>query len=77
MPSQLAADATGLPVVAGPIEATAAGNILMQAMALGEIKSLEEARQLIRRSFPVVVYEPHDKGPCDDVYGRFNEIVVN
>ncbi len=74
---QLAADATGLPVVAGPIEATAAGNILMQAMALGEIKSLEEARQLIRRSFPVVVYEPHDKGPCDDVYGRFNEIVVN
>ena len=74
---QLAADATGLPVVAGPIEATAAGNILMQAMALGDIKSLEEARQLIRRSFPVKVYEPHAKGPWDDVYGKFNDLVVN
>ena len=64
-------------MVAGPIEATAAGNILMQAMAFGEIKSLEEARQLIRRSFPVKVYEPPDKGPCDDVYGKFNDLVVN
>ncbi|HHV93994.1 MAG TPA: rhamnulokinase [Firmicutes bacterium] len=73
---QLAADATGLPVVAGPIEATAAGNILMQAMALGEIKSLEEARQLIRRSFPVKVYEPQDKGPWDQVYPKFNALVV-
>jgi hypothetical protein len=46
-------------------------------MALGEIRSLEEARQMVRRSFPVKVYEPQDKGPWDDVYGKFNDLVVN
>ncbi len=74
---QLAADATGLTVVAGPIEATATGNILMQAMALGDINSLAEARQLVRRSFPVKMYEPQDKGPWDDVYDKFNDLVVS
>ena len=49
--SQFAADAIGRPVVAGPIEATAAGNILMQMLATGAIASLAEGRQVIRRSF--------------------------
>lgn len=74
---QLTADATGLPVVAGPIEATAVGNILMQAMALGEIGSIQEGRQLVRSSFPVQVYESQAKEPWDDVYPRFAELVVN
>lgn len=74
---QLAADATGLPVVAGPIEATAVGNILMQAMALGEIGSIGEARQVVRSSFPVRVYEPQAKEPWDDIYPQFARLVVN
>ena len=49
--SQLAANAIGRPVVAGPIEATAAGNILMQMLATGAIGSLAEGRAVIRRSF--------------------------
>ena len=50
--NQFTADATGLPVVAGPVEATAAGNILVQAMALGRIGSLEEGRAIIREFIP-------------------------
>jgi rhamnulokinase len=72
---QLAADATGLPVIAGPVEATAVGNILMQAMALGEISSMGEARQLVRDSFPVRMYEPQARAPWDDVYGKFCDLV--
>ena len=49
--SQLAANAIGRPVVAGPIEATAAGNILMQMLATGAMGSLAEGRAVIRRSF--------------------------
>jgi sugar (pentulose or hexulose) kinase len=56
--NQLTADATGRLVLTGPVEATALGNILMQALALGEIGSLQEGRELIRRSFPVEKYAP-------------------
>jgi rhamnulokinase len=55
---QLAADATALPVHAGPVEATALGNVLVQAMAAGAVGSIAEARELVARSFPVVTYEP-------------------
>jgi rhamnulokinase len=48
---QLTADATGLPVIAGPIEATTIGNLIVQAIALGELSSLAEARALVARSF--------------------------
>jgi rhamnulokinase len=54
------ADATGLPVQAGPEEATLVGNLLVQAMALGEIASLDEARDVVRSSFEPVPYEPRD-----------------
>src|SRR6185503_11531341 len=49
--NQMTADACGRSVIAGPIEATAIGNILVQAMAVGEVKSLADARSIIRRSF--------------------------
>lgn len=55
---QLTADATGHPVVAGPVEATAIGNLIVQAIALGDLGSLAQGRELIRRSFEVVTYEP-------------------
>src|SRR5690606_16297715 len=48
---QLTADACERPVVAGPVEATALGNILVQAWAMGEIGGLAEAREIVRESF--------------------------
>jgi rhamnulokinase len=55
---QFTADATGRQVIAGPVEATAIGNLIVQAMALGIVGSLQEGRELIRRSFEVTGYEP-------------------
>jgi rhamnulokinase len=72
---QWTADATGLPVLAGPAEATEIGNLAVQAMALGELGSLEEARDVIRSSFSPDVYEPTDRGAWDDAYGRFEKLL--
>ena len=71
---QFAADATGLPVFAGPVEATAIGNILVQAMALGKVKSQNELRDIVRQSFPLTTYEPHRTGNWDEHYARFLRI---
>jgi rhamnulokinase len=56
--NQLAANAMGRTVVAGPTEATAAGNILVQAMGAGMISGPSEAREIVRRSFPLQTFEP-------------------
>ncbi|MFQ3591978.1 MAG: rhamnulokinase family protein [Gemmataceae bacterium] len=56
--NQLTADCCGRPVVAGPVEATAAGNILIQAVGVGLLGSLEQGREVIRQSFGVKRYEP-------------------
>jgi len=74
--NQMTADACGRPVVAGPIEATAAGNILVQAMAVGALKDLAEARAVVRQSFPVKRYEPADTSKWDRAYERYMEIVA-
>jgi sugar (pentulose or hexulose) kinase len=72
---QLAADACGIPVTAGPVEATAIGNLLMQYIAAGELKDLREARELVIRSFDPVVYTPtKDRAAFDEAYGRFCKI---
>lgn len=55
---QLTADATGLPVWAGPIEASALGNLVVQARAMGWVADQAEARRLVERSFPLVEYRP-------------------
>jgi rhamnulokinase len=68
---QFAADATGRQVVAGPVEATAIGSVLMQAMALKLIKSLDEGREIIRMSFDVATYDPKNPGAWDEAYSRF------
>ena len=72
--NQFTADATGKPVIAGPVEATAIGNLLVQAMALGRLSSLAEARQLVRRSFPLEVFEPGRREAWDEAYGRWLEL---
>lgn len=73
--NQFAADATGRRVVAGPVEATALGNIAMQMLATGAVESLAEARAVIDRSFPVERYEPRAAETWDRQYRRFQEYV--
>jgi rhamnulokinase len=72
---QLTADATGKQVLAGPIEATAIGNALMQAVSLGFIDSLATGREIVARSFPLRDYQPEAADGWDDVYGRFTELI--
>ncbi len=68
---QLTADATNRPVVAGPAEATAAGTILLQALAQGRLASLTELREVVRRSYDIVTYEPHPSVAWDEAYDTF------
>lgn len=68
------ADATGLPVIAGPAEATAVGNVMAQAMAAGCVSTLSEIREVIRRSFELETYEPGDALPWDAAYERFIKV---
>jgi rhamnulokinase len=68
---QFAANALGCPVVAGPVEATAIGNILVQAQANGSLSSLQEIRAVVARSFTPVVYEPRQRAEWEDAYKRF------
>ena len=73
--SQFTADATGRRVVTGPIEATAAGNVIMQAMALGHFASLDEGRAVVRNSFDLLTYEPGDRSGWKEAYARLLAIV--
>ncbi len=73
---QMAADACGRRVVAGPIEATAIGNLLVQAMAAGTIGSIAQAREVVRRSFSVETYEPRNAARWDDAYARFEQVLA-
>lgn len=74
MVNQLTADALGIPVLAGPTEATAAGNIMMQAKALGVVDSLSEIREIIRNSFDVNEYLPSPGLDWDAAYTRFEKL---
>jgi len=70
---QFAADATGKRVVAGPIEATASGNVLMQAVATGRVKSIEEAREIVRQSFDLKEYHPQDTSVWAQKYEQYTK----
>ncbi len=73
--NQFTADATQRLVMAGPAEATAIGNILMQTLASGYIASLQEGREMVRRSFKMTTYEPGDPTRWDEAYTRFLTIM--
>ena len=73
--NQLAANVTGRPVVTGPIEATAIGNILVQAIGLGHIGSIEEGREIVRNSFEVVTYDPQPDPRIEEAYTLFRSMV--
>ncbi|HCL30456.1 MAG TPA: rhamnulokinase [Candidatus Latescibacteria bacterium] len=69
---QLTADAAGRQVVAGPAEATAAGNLLVQALGLGWLDSVEDIREVVRTSFAPRCYDPaHDGERWEQAYRRF------
>ncbi len=69
------ADATGLPLSAGPAEATAVGNLLVQAMAVKRISSLAEIRAIVRDSFELENYEPLQDAAWREAYERFRSII--
>lgn len=77
MLNQFTANATGIPVVAGPSEATAIGNILMQARALGMLKSLEEARKVVQNSFEEKTYTPVFDGNWNNAFKIFERFLGN
>ena len=73
---QMAADACGCPVIAGPIEATATGNLAVQLIALGELSGIKQARSVIAASEQPKHYEPQNPGAYDEAYERFLKIMV-
>jgi len=73
--NQFTADATGKRVVTGPIEATAAGNVITQAMAMGYVDSVAEGRRIVRNSFELGTYEPSGEPGWDEAHGRFLEVI--
>jgi rhamnulokinase len=77
---QLTADVTGLPVVAGPVEATAIGNLLVQIIGDGGLRDLEEGRELVRAAVPVRRHDPAEgaggAGAAADAYGRFRDVLA-
>ncbi|MCS7025038.1 MAG: rhamnulokinase [Bryobacteraceae bacterium] len=72
--NQFVADACGVPVYAGPSEATVIGNILVQAMGARLLRNLEDIRHVVRRSFPVTLFEPQSQASWDAAYERFVRI---
>lgn len=75
MLNQLTSDATGIPVVSGPTEATAIGNVLMQAKALGVISTLTEIRKVVKNSFEVNTFHPVQSSSWEEAYERFRNLI--
>ena len=73
--NQFAADALGLPVIAGSVEATAVGNIMVQAMGLGVIRSLHDALPIIKKTFPIKEFKPANTAAWDQAYERFRKLM--
>lgn len=72
---QFTADACDRPVLAGPVEATAIGNVLVQMLAMGELASMSDAREVVRRSFPITEYQPREPVRWMEAYERFTRLV--
>ncbi len=72
--NQFAADATGRRVLAGPVEATAIGNILIQAIADGKLDSLAQLRETVRNSVPLEEFQPSGSPEWESAFIRFQKI---
>jgi rhamnulokinase len=73
--NRFTSNATGIPVIAGPTEATAIGNLLMQAKALGVLNSLQEAREVVKNSFEVKIYNPDNRTEWENAFEKFIRLV--
>jgi len=71
--NQFVADCTGRKVIAGPGEATAIGNILVQATGAGELSGLSALRDVVRQSFELTTVEPHASSEWEEAYQRFRK----
>jgi rhamnulokinase len=72
--NQATADASGRPVLAGPVEATAAGNLVIQAIAAGSVASLTEARERVATSAALRAFEPRPSAAWDEARARYAEV---
>lgn len=75
--SQFAASSTKKVVIAGPVEATGVGNILVQAIANKEISDVSQLREVVRKSFPLFVYQPKDIDIWEENYARYKMLTGN
>jgi rhamnulokinase len=73
--NQMTANATGIPVVAGPVEATVIGNALVQFIALKEIGTIKEGRQLVAQMNEIKHYRPCDRELWDEAYERYKKLL--
>ena len=71
--NQFTANVLNIPVKTGPSEATTIGNILVQALAIGEIKDIKELRQIVINSFPIKEYTPNESNKWNDAYKIYLE----
>ena len=73
--NQFTANALGKPVICGPTEATAIGNLMVQAMALGEVRDQNEIRQVVKDSFPTKNYLPTETDVWEEAYSKFTKLL--
>jgi sugar (pentulose or hexulose) kinase len=73
--SQTTANALGIEVVAGPVEATSCGNVITQMMATGHLADLQSGRDLIRRSFEFKTFTPQDSAAWERELARFKSLL--
>ena len=71
---QMAADSLGMPVLTGPVEGTAIGNIMLQAKAAGLVSDIYDMRRIIAQSIEMKTYQPKDREAWDAAYERFEKI---
>ncbi len=74
--NQFSADACGIPVVAGPVEATAIGNILMQVITQQKIDSLASGRKIIANSFPIKTFQPAQTAKWNDIFQQYKSLYL-
>jgi len=71
---QFTANATGISVLAGPVEAAVIGNVLVQAVAVGALGSERDIRQVVRASFQMVEYAAQDRSRWEDYYAKYLQL---